>query len=163
MSSESEALTGDTDASGQDDSAVIRELRKQLKEAKAKQVDPQAIREQVLNEVKREATATELMDKAGFPGLAEVFNERVDGELNEQAAHDFLSSLKLTTEEGTQEQAQPATPEQQIAEVAQVAGAGNQFGEARIANDDAFGKRILEATNSHELAELLKDAPFTQQ
>lgn len=149
-----------------EENALIRDLRAQLKEAKAqlKSVDPDAIRAQVLAEANRETTAASLMDKAGYPKLAGLFASQVDGELSADSAAEFLSGLGLAAEKPSDDpepaQAGSFTPAQIAVEVERLAAAGAEAGSLGK-TDVPIDELIANARTSAEITQIMRDANLT--
>ncbi len=152
-----------------DGNALIRDLRAQLKETKAalKAVDPDAIRAQVLAETNREATASSLMDKAGFPKLGNLFASQVEGELNAEAAAEYLSTLGLVAEKptdgapsGAPLTADGLTPAQIAAEVERLATVGAEMGSVGKV-DVPIDELLASARTSDDVTQIMRDSGLT--
>lgn len=160
-------MSSDVDIDGAEDgNALIRELRAQLKEAKAqlKANDPEVIRAQVLAEANRENTAASLMDKAGYPKLSNLFASQVDGELDASKAEEFLSGLGLAAEKPSDDpvpaSADGLTPAQIAAEVERLAAAGAEAGSLGK-TDVPIDELIKNARTSAEITQIMRDANLT--
>lgn len=150
MAEDTGTLPGDTQSvEPVDESAVIKELRKQIREKDAEiaSFDEDKIRAEAVASVKREAEATKLMEKAGYKGLTDVYLGELEGEPSADSAKAFLDKRGLTTPEPSGDDAkeqsevgetapQSASPieghvlEGTPAEVAQVAAVGSELSAA---------------------------------
>ena len=159
-------MSGEVDTT--EENALIRDLRAQLKQAKAdlKAVDPEAIRAQVLAEANRENTAASLMDKAGFPKLAGTFASQVDGELTAENAAEFLSGLGLAAEKPSDDpepvRTDGLTPAQIAAEVERLATAGAEAGSLGK-TDVPIDELLANARTSADITQIMRDANLTVQ
>lgn len=149
------------------DNDLIRNLRAQLKEAKAqlKAVDPDAIREQVLAEANRENTAASLMDKAGFPKLSALFAKEVDGELSADKAAEFLAGLGLAPQNPSDSPQSPAspgslTPAVIAAEVERLAAAGREASSAK-GGDVPLDELLANARTADDVTKAMREANLT--
>lgn len=153
-----------------EENALIRDLRAQLKEAKAqlKSVDPEVIRAQVLAEANRESTAASLMDKAGYPKLSGLFASQVDGDLSAESAAEFLSGLGLAAEKPSDDpEPEPVaagglTPAQIAVEVERLAAAGAEAGSLGK-TDVPIDELVANARTSEEITQIMRDANLTVQ
>ncbi len=167
MSSEVDTSGANSGSGEGTDNDLIRNLRAQLKEAKAlnKANDPEVIREQVLAEVNRESTAASLMDKAGFPKLSTLFAKEVDGEPTAEAAAEFLSGLGLTAQTPSDDskpgvETDSATPAQIAAEVEKLAAAGREAA-AGSGGDVPLDELLDKARTADDVTRAMREANLT--
>lgn len=161
--------TEDQDSQGQGggESAVIKALRKELRDAKAEAKTAQDAVATAREQVKREVAIGSLVNQAGYPGLTEIAVEKVK-DATPEAVVEFLKGLGLEPKaaeaasqgEGTEQ------PEEQdrASAVAGVANLGQRV--AAAASGKAAGdltSRIAKARTQEELIEIAREGGFLQQ
>ncbi len=169
--------TGTEGLEPEDQSGAFAALRKQLREAQKqlKENDPAVVEERVRAQVKRELTASQLMEKAGYPKLADVFLKQVpEGEVNSEAVDGFLQDLGLTTQEPAVQQPEPSegSSEEQgetggsvdPAAVAQIAATGGDLAARTAQAGEVDPLAAINAAESHDdLVRLAREGGFLQE
>lgn len=157
----SDAQINDTDGdAGDGDSAVMSELRAQLREAQ-KQLKSATERNSELEAQATQARVAEVrqyVDAAGFKGFdATVVLERVEGDVTAESVAAALASIGLQPNQASGD----AGTEQTTKAPAEGASALGQ----RVADAAAGGsptksveQRLAEATSGEEIAEIMADA-----
>jgi len=163
--------TDEQDGLGQSggESAVIKTLRKELRDAKAETKAAQDAVATAREQVKREVAIGSLVSQAGYPGLAEVAVEKVK-DATPEAVDAFLKGLGLEPRAGEPASAEgegTKQPEGQPDQASQVAGVAN-LGQrvAAAASGKAAGDittRIANAKSQEELIQIAKEGGFLQQ
>src|SRR3990172_2619794 len=86
------------------DSAVIKALREREKELARKVKDLEGAAstalEQARAEMKREQSASQIVSGLGFPKLAPLVAEKIEGEITEESVKAFLEGYGLTAVSG---------------------------------------------------------------
>lgn len=162
--------TGEEDGTGQSggESAVIKTLRRELRDAKADAKVAQDAVASAREQVTRELAIGSLVNQAGYPGLTEIAVSKVK-DATPEAVSEFLKGLGLEPRdaqasgaegEGTK---QPEEPDQ-ASRVAGVANLGQRV--AAAASGKAAGDitaRIAGAKSQEELIQIAREGGFLQQ
>lgn len=166
MTEDTDFESADSGAAEGQDSAVVQELRKQVRNLKAELEDAReqtatAVTEAV-SHVKREVKAQEVVNALGYPKLAGLVVEKIEGDLTAEAVAAFLNEelgldAKSGGEAGTQEPASDAKGVEEVANLGQrvasaASGSANQSVEARLAA----------AQTPQEIAQIAREAGFLQ-
>jgi hypothetical protein len=160
----SSEATADEGAEGQD-SPVIQQLRAQLKAAEKEAKDAKgqakeaadAARTQVL----RELRAEQLVKAAGFPKLAELAVERIEGEITDESVASFLEGLGLQAGEQEPSGDGDGGGGDASTSVEQVARLGARVADA---SRDQLGKGVIDRLNQtqsiEEITAIANEAGF---
>lgn len=162
--------TDEQDGLGQSggESAVIKTLRKELRDAKAEAKAAQDAVASAREQVKRELAIGSLVNQAGYPGLTDIAVEKVK-DATPEAVSEFLKGLGLEPKAGEPAGAEGEGTKQpegqdQASLVAGVANLGQRV--AAAASGKAAGdltSRIAGAKNQEELIQIAREGGFLQQ
>jgi len=154
------------DHESEQDSAVLKALRAQTKDQsrKIKELEQaaQTARETVLAEVQREASARQVVSDLGFPKMASLVAEKIQGDITPEAVKSFLEGYGLVaqpeTPSGTGGAPAPA-PFGVAAEVAGVASLGQQLAAAaRGGTIGSVTERLAAAQSVDEITKIAAEA-----
>ena len=152
-----EAVEGD----GAEDSSVIegfrdreRDLKRRLKEA---EVTLEQAAENARVQVTREIEARRLVDEAGYPKLADIVLEKVEGDMTEESVQGALNELGLNpTQDG--EQAENLPPD-----LEEVANLGSSLDAAvKGQSSSSVDDQLASAQSSEQVTEIMRDAGLLQ-
>lgn len=151
-------------AQGQD-SAVIKALRQREKElaGRIRELEGAANTaiEQARAEVKREASAFQIVNELGFPKLAPLVVEKIQGDVTEESVRAFLAGIGLEAQSGASGSGSGAPQASAVADVAGVASLGQQLASAaRGAGGGSVIDRLAAAQNADEVAKIATEAGF---
>lgn len=134
----------DTQDNQPDDSAVIKELRAQLKEAQREYRDAE---QRVRDKINRENKARDVLP-AEYKGLADYLVQEVDGDLSPEVAKEWLQERGLVaSSEGVQEEVKtPAEKAQALQDVTDLGSAVAAAGSTTAGN--RFEDRLQEETSN---------------
>jgi len=136
----------------EDESAVIRALRSDIKDAKtavktAEKAAETAV-EDARAQVARESKAQEIVDDLGYPKLTSLVLEKVEGDLTPEGVTEFLTGLGLDAEskgsDGGGEEGEAAT-------VADVANLGKRLA-STSRGADTFADELAQTKTPEEAA-----------
>lgn len=149
--------TDDTGTEGQD-STLIKDLRKQLREANAKAKSFES-KEESFNRV-RESLAENLLKEAGYPKLKEDVLEKIEGIPSKEDIDSFLEvrGLQARTPDAT-DASQDGDGDDKATDVAGVAGLGQQVAAAaqRTVTTD-LDKKLEAAKTVEEIDAVMAEA-----
>lgn len=149
------------DESGQD-SPVIAELRKQLRDLqKERKEDLKKLEVFAAEKAQaRSAQAKQFVDAAGFPNLStEIVLERIEGDVTAESVVAALNSIGLSPQAEASQEAQPApepNPTVPASEMGQRVAAAAQGSPVK----DVMS-RLNEATSQAEIAAIMEEAGLT--
>ena len=147
------------------DSAVLQALRDKVKDQsriiKELEGASKTAREQVLAEVKREASAVQIVSDLGFPKLAPLVVEKIQGNITEESVKAFLDEIGLVAP--SEAPAPLSQPLSSIGEIASVASLGQQLASAaRGTGTKDVTARLQAATTPEEVAAIAAEAGLLQ-
>lgn len=147
------------------DSAVVRALRKEIKTlkaeiraAKAEVAEAATVARQ---QYEREQQAHKIVNDLGYPGLASLAVEKIEGEVTEESALAFLEGLglKAQSESDTGTEVAVSSPKG----VESVANLGQQIASAaRGTANLAVEARLAAAQTPQEIEQIAREAGFFQ-
>ena len=158
------------DTSGSEDSAVIRALRKELKQAnKATEValaDKASIAETTRSEIERGRAAATIVNALGYPLMADDFASQVEGELTEELAVTFLKGKGLepkTTDATDNDETTDDSPAVLAAKLAATANLGSQLADAASGSGakgaaERTEAKVTETKTATEVAAVMRAA-----
>ena len=158
------------DTSGSEDSAVIRALRKELKQAnKATEValaDKASIAETTRSEIERGRAAATIVNALGYPLMADDFASQVEGDLTEELAVTFLQGKGLepkTTDATDDEDTKDDSPAVLAAKLAATTSLGSALADAASGSGakgaaERAEAKVDKATNAAEVAAVMRAA-----
>ena len=148
-----------------DESGLIKALRIQLREQE-KELKARPAREDLESEIrtklKRESDAAALLTKQGQPsGLAEFMLSKIgDQEVTEQSVAGFLEGIGLTANPASEDDEAPAPPNQQLAEVTDLASRVSAAASAAPAGN--VMDRLAQAKNQAEVNAIMAEVGALQ-
>ena len=144
------------------ESGPIKALRDQLKTEKAARVAAEArtgeVAASIRAEVKREQEASGVVSDLGYPDMASLIAEKVEGEVTVESATAFLSTLGLKPipKDGSTDGA--PKPDTTVS-VGDVADLGSQVAAAASGTQETdVEKRLDAATSEAEIASIMGEA-----
>ena len=132
-----------TESESPEDNDIIRGLRRDLKDANAR---VKTAGEDAIAQVKRQDLSSSLMPE-GFKGLADVFENEVDGELNAESANKWLEGRGITAS-SNQEPDEAAKKAAELERVTNLGGAVAAAG--NLTPEDSVIKQLDEVLTPGE-------------
>ena len=163
--------TNDTTGAGDDgqENDLIRSLRSQIEqakaEAKAERLASASAVEAVRAEVARTSKAQEIVNALGFPKIAGIVAEKVEGELTEESVKGFLASVGLAERQVDDTSGETSQPEggpsaQSIQQVADLSRSVADAASGDQAQD--LAARIAAAESPEAVEALAAEGGFLQ-
>jgi len=149
----------DTDEVQGDDSAIINDLRKQVRklEKSDKEKTEQLAEVEALNQSKRDEAARQIVDTIGLPALKEDVLNWVEGDVTQESVVEALQARGIPLSDTPVQPPQDAPTQPPVSEIGQ-----------RVADAAAGGavkdldSRIAEAQNDDELLAIMQEADLTR-
>lgn len=147
------------------ESSVVQTLRAKLKEAEKRLKDAEGQRDSALDEaraqVARESQAYQVVSDLGYPKLAPVVLDRLDGEITAEAVATLLAELGLEAEGSGESNDESA--ESSAERVEKVANLGQQVADAaRGQKGGTLEQKLDKARSPAEVAQIMADAGLAQ-
>jgi hypothetical protein len=149
---------------GEGDSPVVQALRREIKtlksELKTERESKATAVDDAVKQVQRAVKAREVVNALGFPGLADLAAEKIEGEVTEESASAFIEGLGLKAQaESSGSGGESTTPQG----VEGVASLGQRVASAASGSvSKTIEQRLNEASTIEEIEKISREAGFYQ-